>query len=227
MERRDAPVGRLREVTVIAAAAGIGAPDPRCAEGPEHLLARGLVERITKRDHLATRGTTVRAHAARGRTRLAVHRSFIADLARETAAAVKRGALPLVLGGEHSCAVGTWRGVAEALGGSLGLIWIDAHLDSHTPATSPSGMLHGMPLAELLGVGGNAHHPAGSAALSAQNVCVIGARSYEPEEAALLADLGVRVIDMDEIEAHGLDQAFTEALEIATAGTGGFGITLD
>ncbi len=227
MERRDAPTERLREVTVIAAAAGTGAPDPRCAEGPEHLLARGLVERISRRDHLVTRGATVRAHAARGRTRLAVHRSFTADLARETTAVVKRGALPLVLGGEHSCAVGTWRGVAEALGGSLGLIWIDAHLDSHTPATSPSGMLHGMPLAELLGVGDDGRHPARAAALSAKNVCVIGARSYEPEEALLLADLGVRVIDMDEIEAHGLDRAFTEALEIATAGTGGFGITLD
>ncbi len=227
MERRNAPIERPREVTVIAAAAGIGAPDPRCAEGPEHLLARGLVERIAQRGHVATRGATVRAHAARGRSRLAAHRGFTAELAHETATVVKRGALPLVLGGDHSCAVGTWRGVADALGGSLGLIWIDAHLDSHTPGTSPSGMLHGMPLAELLGAADGAPGTVSSAAVTPRNVCVLGARSYEPEEAALLADLGVRVIGMDEIEAHGLDRAFAEALEIATAGTGGFGITLD
>jgi len=227
MEQRVAPVGRLREIAVIAAAAGIGAPDPRCAEGPEHLLASGLVERIAKRGHIAVHGATVRARAARGRTRLAMHRALCAELARETTAVIKRGALPLVLGGDHCCAVGTWRGAADALGGSLGLIWIDAHLDSHTLGTSPSGMLHGMPLAELLGAGEGPRHASAPAAVAPRNVCVLGARSYEPEEAALLAELGVRVIHMDEIEAHGLDRAFAEALEIATSGTGGFGITLD
>jgi ornithine--oxo-acid transaminase len=226
MEQRVASVERLREVRVIAAAAGLGAPDPRCAEGPEHLLAGGLVERIARRGHVAVRGATVRAQAMRGRSRLAAHRGLCAELAQETAAVVKRGALPFVLGGDHSCAVGTWRGVAEALGGALGLIWIDAHLDSHTLGTSPSGMLHGMPLAELLGVS-DGHQGAAPATVSPRNVCVIGARSFEPEEAALLAELGVRVIGMDDIEAHGLDHAFAEALEIATSGTGGYGITLD
>ncbi len=224
MEQRIAPIERLREVAVIAAAAGNGSPDPRCAEGPEHLLANGLVEQILRCGYVATRGATVRARAKRGRTRLAVHRSFCTELANETAAVVKSGALPLVLGGDHSCAVGTWQGVARALGGSLGLIWIDAHLDSHTPETSPSGMLHGMPLAELLGVGGDAAHPP---VIAPQNVCLIGVRSFEPEEADLLEDLGVRVITMDEIEVCGLHRAFAEALEIATAGTGGFGITID
>jgi ornithine--oxo-acid transaminase len=227
MEQRVASVGRFREVRVIAAAAGLGAPDPRCAEGPEHLLAGGLVERIARRGHVAVRGATIRAQVMRGRSRLAMHRGLCAELAQETAAAVKRGALPFVLGGDHSCAVGTWRGVAEALGGALGLIWIDAHLDSHTLGTSPSGMLHGMPLAELLGVADGHQGGATPAAVSPRNVCVIGARSFEPEEAALLAELGVRVIGMDNIEAHGLDHAFAEALEIATSGTGGYGITLD
>lgn len=227
MERRNAPIERFREVTVIAAAAGIGAPDPRCAEGPEHLLARGLVGRIASHGHVAVRGATVRPQATRGRTHHAVHRNFSAALARETAAAVRRGALPLILGGDHSCAVGTWRGVASAIRGSLGLIWIDAHLDSHTPGTSPSGMLHGMPLAELLGAGDGSAGTLPAPVVSPQNICVLGVRSYEPEEAALLANLGVRVIDMDEIERYGLDRAFAEALEIATDGTGGFGITLD
>jgi len=227
MEQRVAPVGRLREISVIAAATGIGAPDPRCAEGPEHLLASGLVERIARRGHAAVHGATLRARAARGRTRLAMHRALCADLAHETNAAIKRGALPLILGGDHSCAVGTWRGAADALGGSLGLIWIDAHLDSHTSGTSPSGMLHGMPLAKLLGAGEDPRRASVPATVAPRNVCVLGVRSYEPEESALLAELGVRVIHMDEIEAHGLDRAFAEALEIATSATGGFGITLD
>ena len=94
---------------------------------------------------------------------------------------------PLVaarLGGDHSCAGGTWSGVARTLqeksAGSLGLLWIDAHMDSHTPGTSHTGRLHGMPLAWLLGQDDDPLYGLASGVVEARNVCIVGVRSFEP-----------------------------------------------
>lgn len=142
---------------------------------------------------------------------------------------VTRGALPVVLGGDHSCAVGTWKGLARALAPrSPGLIWIDAHMDAHTSQTTPSGMLHGMPLACLLGHGEPALSGiADGVRLDPKKVCLIGVRSFEHGEATLLRRLGVRVFSMPEIRKRGLDAVMREAFAVATAGAAGFGVTLD
>jgi len=152
-------------------------------------------------------------------------------LAEETRQSVAAGRKFVVIGGDHSCAVGTWSGARDALAerGPLGLIWFDAHMDAHTPDTSHSGRLHGMPLACLLGHGpaaltGIARHPP---ALKPENLCLIGVRSYEDGERALLDRLGVRVIYMDELRRIGLRAATQEALAIARRGTAGFGISID
>jgi arginase len=136
-----------------------------------------------------------------------------------------------VLGGDHSCAVGTWSGAANAMrkDGPLGLVWVDAHMDSHTPDTSPSGMYHGMPLACLLGHGdssltGIAH---AASAVRPEHVAIVGVRSYEPEEAELLRRLGVRVFFMGEVEKRGLAAVMDDASHIALNGTAGAGISID
>ena len=136
-----------------------------------------------------------------------------------------------VVGGDHSCAVGTWSGVYDAMRhkGDVGLIWIDAHMDSHTPETSPSGNIHGMPLACLLGYGfpaltGVMHN---SPKLKPENVCLIGVRSYESGEAALLRKLNVRVYFMDEIQERGLPEVMREAVEHVNRHTVGYGVTID
>ena len=134
--------------------------------------------------------------------------------------------LPLVLGGDHSIAMGTWRGVANAVDGKLGLLWIDAHLDAHTPETSHSGKLHGMPLAALLGQTGDALCEPG-AALAPEHVCVVGVRSFEPEEAALASALGVRIYTIAEIERRGLGEVLREAAARVQTGTAAYGITRD
>jgi ornithine--oxo-acid transaminase len=213
--------GRARNIHVIAAACGLGAPDSRCGEGPEHLLATGLVERLE-----GARSHEVLHCDASGRPRDQAIAEFCARLSAEVEATVTRGAFPLVLGGDHSCAIGTWTGAARALStrGAMGLVWIDAHMDSHTRETSHSGMIHGMPLAVLLGRGG-APWPEGS--VRPEHVCVIGVRSFEAEEAALLDRLGVRVFGMEEIVERGLDAVLSEAISIAAAGTAGYGVTLD
>jgi len=122
--------------------------------------------------------------------------------------------------------MGTWRGVAKAARGPIGLLWIDAHLDAHTPQTTPSGRLHGMPLAALLGQGGDALCVR-DAVVAPEHVCVVGVRSFEPDEAELLAALGVRVYTMQEIDQRGAKEVFAEALERVRGGTVGYGITLD
>ena len=144
---------------------------------------------------------------------------------------LESGHFPLVVGGDHSCAIGTWSGVHLWLGeqGPLGLIWIDAHMDSHTFATTPSGALHGMPLACLLGYGEQRLTGIGVAKpkLRPEHVCLLGVRSFEDGEAALLKKLGVRVISVAEIRKRGVVATLAEALAIANNGTAGYGVSLD
>src|SRR5262249_55803052 len=137
------------------------------------------------------------------------------QLATRTQKLAASGRVPIVLGGDHSCAIGTWKGIARALAprGPLGLIWIDAHMDAHTPLTTPSGNLHGMPLACLFGLGDpRLTSIAGGAALDPRRVCLLGVRSFEAEEAVLLQQLGVRVFFMHEVVRRGLQNVMRDAV---------------
>lgn len=136
-----------------------------------------------------------------------------------------------VIGGDHSCAIGTWSGVYDAMHakGEIGLIWIDAHMDAHTPETTPSGNIHGMPLACLLGFG----YPALTSVMHAaakfkpENVCLIGVRSFEAGEAALLERLNIRIYYMEEVIQRGLSAVMQEAVQLVSANTVGYGVTID
>jgi arginase len=218
----------LRRVEIIGAASGHGAPDPRCADAPAALRAAGLLPRLRAAGIIATWRATVRPSPAHSRLPLTAVAQVCRDLARHAEAAVARGSLPLVLGGDHSCAIGTWKGIAKATSGPLGLIWIDAHMDAHTPQTTESGRLHGMPLAALLGHGDETLTGIASGArLDPRHVCLIGVRSFEAGEAALLRRLGVRIFPMREVRQRGFDATLREAREIACAGTAGYGISVD
>lgn len=123
---------------------------------------------------------------------------------------------PFVIGGDHSCAIGTWSGISayhQSKNQDIGLIWVDAHMDSHTPETSPSGNVHGMPLATLLGEGDSrlCSILGNSPKLKPENVILIGIRSFEDGEAALLKRLGVRIYFMEEVESRGIETVLKEA----------------
>ena len=217
-----------RKVEIIGVALGHGAPDPRCAEAPAALRAAGLLPRLLAAGIDATWHATLRPTAANSRLPLTAVAQVARDLARHAGESISRGCLPLVLGGDHSCAIGTWKGIARAMPGPLGLIWLDAHLDAHTPETTESGRLHGMPLACVLGHGdASLTGIAGGARLDPRHVCLIGVRSYEKGEAALLRRLGVRIFPMREIKLRGLDEVLREAREIVCNGTAGYGISFD
>ena len=155
-----------------------------------------------------------------------------ARLAVETAQAVRDGALPFVLGGDHSIAAGSVAGVATALaerGARVGLIWMDAHGDLNTPESSLSGNVHGMPLAHLLGYGDR--RLAGIAkpgpAVRAENVAIVGARDLDPSEREHAKKWGVKVFTMRDIDERGMRAVMADAIAIANAGTAGMHVSLD
>lgn len=216
---------------LIGAEVGEGASDGGCKWGAAALRDQGMAQALAHTGRNVTWGDNVTAQALQANTRLEAVEVFSLQLAHSVERALRQGHQPLVVGGDHSCAVGTWSAVAHALRtqGSLGLIWIDAHLDAHTPDTSDSQAPHGMPLAALLGHGseGMTHLYGWGGKLLARNVVVIGARSYEAPERALLERLGVRIMFMEEVLERGFAACFDEARTIVKANTAGWGMTFD
>jgi len=156
--------------------------------------------------------------------------NFNEQLARKTFDAAKLSRFPVVLGGDHSCAIGTWSGLAAAWQQKLGLLWIDAHMDSHTFQTSESGHIHGMPLAALLGHGFPGFTDLGyrGSKLDPERTVLFGVRCYESGEERLLKHLGVRVYLMEEIFDRGFETCLSEAAErIRGQSNLPFGISLD
>jgi len=153
-------------------------------------------------------------------------------LAAQVAGVIERGSFPLVLGGDHSIAAGTVAGVASAYrrkGQKIGLMWIDAHTDMNTPGTTPSGNVHGMPLACCIG-----HGPSEltrildfAPKVDAKNVVLIGIRDVDREERDLVRSSGVSVFTMRQIDEMGLHQVMDRALAIVNDGTDGFHLSLD
>jgi arginase len=149
-------------------------------------------------------------------------------LASLVAGAVTAGSRPIVLGGDHSVALGTLAGLAAAAGKPGGLIWIDAHGDLNTPETSPSGNVHGMPLAAALGRCGAwfSHEGLTLPAVEAGRVVLVGIRSLDEPERAYLRDAEVRVFTMSDIDRIGIERAMREALA-RVAGPGFVHVSLD
>jgi len=214
-----------REIELIGAAWGLGGADPGCADAPAVLVPL-LAARLEECGLPVLPGPMLRPQPNERRKQFAVSK-LCALLASAVADACRHGRLPCVLGGDHSCAGGTWTGVARTLKGSLGLLWIDAHMDSHTPGTSHTGRLHGMPLAWLLGEDDDPLYGLASGVLRPEHVCIVGVRSFEREEAARLERLGVRVFRFEEIVRRGLKAVLDDALGIVTAGTERFGVSID
>ena len=126
--------------------------------------------------------------------------------------ATAQGYLPLVLGGDHSIAMGTLGGMARARGAGAAL-WIDAHGDLNRPSTSPSGNVHGMPLAAALGAAGDEFASDVYPTPSIERAALIGIRSLDPGERDLIHERGIRVFTMNEVDRHGMERAVTEALD--------------
>jgi arginase len=154
------------------------------------------------------------------------------DLAQRVEEVLNLEELPIILGGDHSIAIGSISGFASYCrkrSKQPGLIWFDAHADMNTPETSPSGNIHGMPLAVLLGHGSpELTGIAGFAPKLDPSLCVhIGARDIDRDERELVRKLGIRFVSMREIDERGMSACVDEAIKIASQASGGYAVTFD
>jgi arginase len=227
-------MGAERQVAVIGAALDLGQGRRGVDMGPSAIRYAGLEERLvslgyTVRDHgnvetAVPEATTLHDERARFLPEI---KATCARIAAKVVEESGTGATPLVLGGDHSVALGTLGGLA-AVHGPGGVLWIDAHADINTPETSPSGNVHGMPLAAALGLAGEAF--ASDAwplpALDPRRVALVGLRQADAGERKLLREAGVRVFTMSEIDRVGVERAVREALD-HVSGPGFVHVSLD
>src|ERR687893_2629547 len=233
------PPGEGRRVSIIGAPCGFGASVAGVDLGPAAMrIARlrqriaGLGYEVRDRGDLRMECPAEPPPAGEKLRYLAEIKSACELLATEVRQSLEAGELPIVLGGDHSIAIGSVSGVASfyrARNQPVGLIWFDAHADMNTPETSPSGNIHGMPLAVLLGHG--TPELTGiegfSPKLDPRFCAHIGARDVDPGERELIRRLGIRFFTMREIDERGMKVCVEEAIAIASAAPAGYHVTLD
>jgi len=142
------------------------------------------------------------------------------------------GEIPIVLGGDHSIAIGTVSGVSEFFRSrdeKIGLIWVDAHGDMNTPESSPSGNIHGMPLATVLGMGHPRLVEMGGfwPKVARENVCLIGIRDIDENERKNIKQSGIHAYTMRDVDERGMRAIMQEAIGVVSAGTAGFHVSFD
>lgn len=207
--------------------------------GPSAIRVAGVVQRIAKLGYEVNDLGDIRIERPRSYPREGEKLKYLtevhaacATLATEVEQIVNAGEFPITIGGDHSIAIGSLAGVAKAFrqrGETLGLIYFDAHADMNTAETSPSGHIHGMPLAVLLGYGApELVNVGGFAPKFDPALCAhVGARDVDPGERELIGQTGIRFFTMREIDERGIGACVEEAIEIAGRGSAGFAVTFD
>jgi arginase len=230
---------RQSKIAVIGAPMDLGAGRRGVDMGPSAIRVANLDERIAQLGYEVRdlgnvivdqpESSPVGPTNARYLPQIAQTCARLAELVEATAA---EDTLPLVLGGDHSIAVGTVSGMANHYrkrGQRIGLVWVDAHADMNTPEISPSGNVHGMPLACCIGRGPEAlTHLFGFAPkVDPRNVALVGIRSVDDKEKRIVQQTGVNVFTMRDIDERGLRQVMQDAILAATDGTAGFHVSYD
>lgn len=228
-----------RKVTIIGVLMDLGADRRGVDMGPSAVRVAGLNARLTElgfevmdEGNIAVRGAEMMQNTDPRLKYLPEIASACEILAEKVEAALEIGSIPIILGGDHSIAIGSVSGLASfhhKREHRVGVIWFDAHGDMNTPDTSPSGNIHGMPFAAILGHGADElTHIGGFAPKVHPEDCVlIGARSVDPEEAVALKASGIRVITIRELDERGMSSVMDEAMWLASRRTAGFHVTMD
>jgi arginase len=224
-----------REVAVIGGTLDLGAGRRGVDMGPSAIRYAGLEQELTEKLHVrvADEGNVISpvVETTEVGDERARYLSQILDLCDRVAqlveAAARRGAMPLVLGGDHSVALGTLVGMAKVHGPG-GVVWVDAHGDLNTPETSPTGNVHGMVLAAALGLAGDAFRLDGwpIPAVDSGKLALVGVRSLDDGERELLQRIDARVFTMSEVDRIGVEPCMREALAHAS-GAGFLHVSLD
>ena len=226
-------------IAIIGAPLDLGAGRRGVDMGPSAIRMANLNRRLASLGYTVEDLGNVEVAQAEAAAEGSSHAKYLpqiaatcSHLALAVGQALQRGTLPLALGGDHSIAVGTVCGVSQVSHGrneKIGLIWLDAHADMNTPDTSPSGNVHGMPLACLVGMGPRElTHLCGFAPMvDPRNAVIVGLRDVDQMEKPHVRDSGVRAFTMRDIDERGLRAVMEEAIRMASDGTAGFHLSLD
>jgi arginase len=228
-----------KTVRIIGVPLDLGASRRGTDMGPSALRIAGLGAALRRLGYKVAREEDIPAPAMETRTpeqRDARFKPEILEvcnnLSNKVRSILEANEFPLVIGGDHSIAMGTVAGVSAHYrdqGKKIGLIWFDAHGDMNTPSSSPSGNIHGMPLAHLLGQGDDdlknigGFHPK----VDPDNVVLIGIRDIDAGERRIIRESGIHAFTMREIDEQGMAAVAAQALEIVNDGTAGFHISFD
>lgn len=223
------------DILMIGAPLGLGGGHPGTAHGPSAARAAGIVERLREAgpDALTEDVGDAFAQSTPQGDKQAVITACCRAVREMTRSTTLAGSIPLVLGGDHSIAAGSMSGVAAARRSSgeeaPGLLWIDAHTDINTDATSPSGNMHGMSAAALLGlqVGGLSDVVGEDGTYDRERFVYVGARDMDPGERAHIEQLGITVFGTREVLDRGVESVMNEALAIASPDRLPFAVTFD
>ena len=228
-----------RKIRVIGVPLDLGQSRRGVDMGPSAVRVAGLEARLEALGHEVEDGGNVAVAMPEQKKEGDTHAKYLKEItatctkhAELVVKTLEAGKVPLALGGDHSMAAGTVSGVGEFYrrqNQSVGLIWIDAHTDMNTPESSPSGNVHGMPLAccigqgpeELTGIFGY------SPKVDPANVALVGIRSVDGQERDIVQQSGVHAFTMRDIDERGMGAVFEEAIRAAGAGTAGIHISLD
>ena len=225
-----------KHISIIGVPMDLGQSRRGVDMGPSAIRYAGVVERLEKLNYMihdigdiAIGRPSKDEESADGNLK---YLKAVSDASDKLALAVNRviesNSFPLILGGDHSIAIGTLAGISKYYK-NLGVIWYDAHGDLNTDETSPSGNIHGMPLAVSLGIG----HPAliniagYSPKVRSENIVIIGARSLDEGERNLIREKGIRVYTMHEIDRLGMTKVMEEAVSYLKTKTDGVHLSLD
>jgi len=228
-----------RQIRVIGVPLDLGQSRRGVDMGPSAVRVAGLEARLEAIGHVVEDAGNVAVAIPEQKKEGAPHAKYLREItatctksAELVLKTLEAGKVPLVLGGDHSVAAGTVAGVAEFYrrqNQKIGLIWIDAHSDMNTPDTSPSGNVHGMPLAAIMGLGpaelGNIFNF--SPKVRPENCVLVGIRDVDAHEKENIRKAGVEVFTMRDIDERGLRAVLEEALRMAGRGTAGYHISLD
>ncbi len=228
-----------KKIRVIGVPLDLGQSRRGVDMGPSAVRVAGLEARLEALGHVVEDGGNVSVAIAEQKKEGHPHAKYLKEI---TATCVKHaelmiktlesGKVPIVLGGDHSVAAGTVAGVAEFYrrqNQKIGLIWIDAHSDINTPESSPSGNVHGMPLAAIMGLGPPelANILNFSPKVSPENCVLVGVRDIDAVEKENVRQAGIEVFTMRDIDERGMRTVMEEALRMAGRGTAGYHISLD
>jgi len=219
-----APARRIGHVDVVGVPMDLGADRRGVDMGPSAIRYARLKESLERLGIGVTDHGNLRVPVPESATieeagakYYPIIRAVCDELADIVEAVIRRGSFPLVLGGDHSIAMGTIAGVARARGAAPGVIWVDAHGDINTPLTSPSGNVHGMPV----------HFALEAQSVSPERMVFIGLRDVDAGEKRAIRELGVRAFTMSDIDRVGMAYVIEEALDIAAGGEASLHVSFD